>query len=330
MAITDISRDWGVAPSIVRVMTSDSLATITAPQYLTTQLANIEAIQHGVFQWVSGDVIAIVFNGGSGQFLYDSVNNTFVVNAFQTNTYNSYINNLNLIRGTTTTFSIIPGSARDSTNATDMIVNNELTINATVNGANGLDTGAFAANRFYAVFVIGNSSTANVAGLISLSPATPTLPAGFNVFRRLGYILTNSSTQIIPFIQTGSERVKRMWYLNNFSVLINGTATGATGVALSAAMPNFYTNMPLFSVYTNVTFSVELTPGAAGNAVALRPSGLGSNAFSIISGDAAGIVHIDSIDCPAGYNGNGTMSIDYAVSSGSSVNLFLVAYEDPL
>jgi hypothetical protein len=79
MAITDISRDWGVAPSIVRVTTTDDLATITTAQYLTTQLANIAAIQHGVFEWVTGDLVAISYNGGEGQFTYDPINNTFVL-----------------------------------------------------------------------------------------------------------------------------------------------------------------------------------------------------------------------------------------------------------
>lgn len=79
MAITDISRDWGVAPSIVRITTTDNLAAITAAGYLNTQVDEIEAIQHGEFQWTLTDIVAIVYRGGQGQFAYDPINNTFIL-----------------------------------------------------------------------------------------------------------------------------------------------------------------------------------------------------------------------------------------------------------
>jgi hypothetical protein len=78
MAITAISRDWGNDPCIVRVVTTDNLATIVAAGYLTAQAANIEAIQNGDFQWVADDYVLIAYNGGEGFFTYDGVNFTFV------------------------------------------------------------------------------------------------------------------------------------------------------------------------------------------------------------------------------------------------------------
>lgn len=81
MPITNISRDWGVSPSIVRITTTDNLATITTAGYLNTQVDEIESIQHGEFQWVPTDIVAIVFSGGQGQFAYDPINNTFVLDS---------------------------------------------------------------------------------------------------------------------------------------------------------------------------------------------------------------------------------------------------------
>lgn len=65
MAILAISRDWGVNPSIVRISTDDTLATITAPLYLMTQEANIQDINAGDFQWNDNDAILITYEGGS-------------------------------------------------------------------------------------------------------------------------------------------------------------------------------------------------------------------------------------------------------------------------
>jgi len=81
MAITAISRDWGVSPSIVRVTTTDDLAVIIAAGYVFGQEANIEAIQHGAFEWVAGDFIAIVYGDGQGFFTYDPTTGAFVAEA---------------------------------------------------------------------------------------------------------------------------------------------------------------------------------------------------------------------------------------------------------
>lgn len=81
MAITAISRDWGVNPAIVRVVTSDNLAAITTNGYLTAQADNIAALNNGAFEWVSTDSVLINYNGGEGFFTRDATNETFVAQA---------------------------------------------------------------------------------------------------------------------------------------------------------------------------------------------------------------------------------------------------------
>jgi len=78
MAITAISRDWGVSPSIVRVTATNTLAQITTAGYLTTEAANIEALQNGAFEWVEGDLVCINYSDGEGFFTRDADDNTFV------------------------------------------------------------------------------------------------------------------------------------------------------------------------------------------------------------------------------------------------------------
>jgi hypothetical protein len=81
MAITNIRRDWGVGPSIVRIVTTDNLATITTAGYLTAQEDEIRALNNGDFAWVDTDYVLISYNGGIGFFLRDAVNATFVAAA---------------------------------------------------------------------------------------------------------------------------------------------------------------------------------------------------------------------------------------------------------
>jgi hypothetical protein len=70
------------------------------------------------------------------------------------------------------------------------------TINITVVGANGIDTGTVTTNTLYAVYAITNASGSLSAGLISLSGTSPTLPAGYTQFRLIAWMKTNGSAQI--------------------------------------------------------------------------------------------------------------------------------------
>ena len=70
--ITDITRDWGTSgPNIVRVMTTDTLATAAGAGYVTAQAANISAANGGPFEWVVGDMVAIGASDGSEFFRFD-------------------------------------------------------------------------------------------------------------------------------------------------------------------------------------------------------------------------------------------------------------------
>lgn len=78
MAITNISRDWGDDPSIVRVITTDNLATITTAGYLTTQKFNIDSLNSGVFEWRTTDYVLISYSDGQGFFTRNIITETFV------------------------------------------------------------------------------------------------------------------------------------------------------------------------------------------------------------------------------------------------------------
>lgn len=74
MGIFSIGRDWGFTPSIVRISTTDTLATITTAGYLATQTEEIQAINGGAFEWAPTDFVLMFYsdNGGAwGFFTHD-------------------------------------------------------------------------------------------------------------------------------------------------------------------------------------------------------------------------------------------------------------------
>lgn len=114
------------------------------------------------------------------------------------------------------------------------------TIDDTVVGANGLDSGTLAANQKYAVHAITNDTGLLVGGLLSLSATAPTLPAGYTKFRRIGWIFIGAgpSKLIIQFFQQGDW----WWFVDpvQFSfAAINGTLSFATAVPPTSRLAAF-------------------------------------------------------------------------------------------
>lgn len=57
MAITSIRRDWNGEVDIVRMISSDSLATVAGAGYLTAQADNLASINNGTWTWESNDMV---------------------------------------------------------------------------------------------------------------------------------------------------------------------------------------------------------------------------------------------------------------------------------
>lgn len=111
----------------------------------------------------------------------------------------------------------------------DTIIQLESTviIDLTVSGKNGLDTGTELPNAWYYVFVILNPSTKEAAGLFSRS-LTPTLPAGFTMYKRVG-IIRNAWGAIRQFLQKGfgSDR-EYYWEDKSTNLLVVSGANNTT------------------------------------------------------------------------------------------------------
>jgi len=109
--------------------------------------------------------------------------------------------------GASTTMTVAAGEAADSTAAV------YLTLAASIGkttgawavgtGNGGLDTGTIANNTWYHFFLIRRPDTGVVDVLFSLSATSPTLPANYTQFRRIGSGRTNGSAQWTRFFQDG-------------------------------------------------------------------------------------------------------------------------------
>jgi hypothetical protein len=109
-----------------------------------------------------------------------------------------------------TKFGVAVGSARDSTNTTDLVLSAGITKSIASVWAAGTGNGcrdnasAYPINSYIHAFAIWNLSAPTVPDILTSQSATaPALPSGYTKFRRIGAMLTDASSNIRPFIQTG-------------------------------------------------------------------------------------------------------------------------------
>lgn len=116
--------------------------------------------------------------------------------------------------GSSSTFSVSVGEAADST-AADLLVLASAYSKTTAlwnvgSGNGGLDTGSISASTWYHVYLIKRLDTGVVDVCISLSATSPNLTSGnipnnYTLFRRIGSMKTNGSSQWTKFVQVGDQ-----------------------------------------------------------------------------------------------------------------------------
>lgn len=122
--------------------------------------------------------------------------------------------------------------------------NISVSINTAIVGLNGLDTGTLAASTWYSTWVISDGT--NVAGLISLSVTSPTLPTGYTYKARTGWARTDSTAKFpLSFIQFGRSIRYRIAAGSNVTSLplmvsgLQGNPASATPTLVTVAIGNF-------------------------------------------------------------------------------------------
>ena len=132
-----------------------------------------------------------------------------------------------------------------------------------------MDTGSEAASTWYAVHVIADSTEVETPkAMLSLSATAPTMPSGYDVFRRLGWVRNNSSSNFLRFDQNGAGGERFYHYdedRSDMKALTAGTAQSWTDIDLSSFIP------PTSRV-TYVSWTFDATNINAGCALAPKGS----------------------------------------------------------
>lgn len=161
--------------------------------------------------------------------------------------------------GSSTTMSVAPGQATDSTNAAIITLGssiNKTTAAWSVGTGNGcLDTGAIAINTWYHFFAIKRPDTGVVDVLCGTS-TTPGVPANYTLARRIGSGLTDASANWTAFSQVGDEFLWSAAVLN-----VNSTNPGTAAISSTLSVPT--------GVNVRAIVNQTLTTGAGGASACL-------------------------------------------------------------
>lgn len=161
--------------------------------------------------------------------------------------------------GSSTTMSVAPGQATDSTNAAIITLGssiNKTTAAWSAGTGNGcLDTGAIAINTWYHFFAIKRPDTGVVDVLCGTS-TTPGVPANYTLARRIGSGLTDASANWTAFSQVGDEFLWSAAVLN-----VNSTNPGTAAISSTLSVPT--------GVNVRAIVNQTLTTGAGGASACL-------------------------------------------------------------
>jgi hypothetical protein len=233
--------------------------------------------------------------------------------------YADIISTAPILWNSNTTIVLAPGQYRDSTNSVDIILPpNGVTIDQTVNGINGLDSGTLISTWYY-VYVVGDSTGyLPSGGVISTSGNAPTLPFSYDVYKLIGFVHTASSTlYFTKFYLCGTGNTKLFMHDSKVQVMNGGTSATFATVSLISGVPTY-------AVRKEVLLNYTFTPSSANNIFQIRPTG--SSATTVLTIQDPTNVWLGGEISVITNQFNGTPCIDYLVSSGASLTLDVLGF----
>lgn len=249
-----------------------------------------------------------------------------------------YLNGLQLslnVAFPDTRIDITRGAARNSNNVNDIVLQDNVTLRTDLNGLNALDTGVIEADTQYAVYVIGSSiALRSSLQSVVLYPAGtiiskkfsdgPYMPSGYDMYRRIGAILTDAAGSIVPFAQVGNDTRRTMRYGVGYPLLSTGNATDWTLVETNAAAG--YPIMPFLA--TNLYLSTSYTTTDLFDSFYLQPYGQPTDVYYTV-GSGVIINEKFSADVVTPSNANGSFA--YQVDdNAASLSIVFRGYDDLL
>jgi hypothetical protein len=183
---------------------------------------------------------ALTIAGVTHAFIRDDDGGTYQITPTQKPT--GYVENMVTSFTSVSQVTIGAGACRDRNDKTDLVLAAPVVVDITLAGAGGLDTGVEAANTFYYIHVIGDSTGVNpTVGILSTQQNIPTFPAGYDRNRRVGSVRNDAGSNFVNFVVYGSGLDRSVQYrdaITNHQTLTGGAATVVTAVNCTAHIPN--------------------------------------------------------------------------------------------
>lgn len=162
---------------------------------------------------------------------------------------------------------------KDSNSQPFLATSVSVAVDMATSGANGLDTGAEASSTWYYLWVIYNSASGTVAGLVSTSSTAPTMPAGYDYKALVGAVRNDGSSNFATMYQQDRE----VWL--NVTTIFTGK---------SPAAANTYESYQVGSG-ADVDLRTVIPPTAKRLRGNMGGTSTGSGTSIAIAGDASGL-----------------------------------------
>lgn len=218
-------------------------------------------------------------------------------------------------------------AAKDSRGARDIFWKGVLTARFAVSGPGGLQTGSVEApNTWYRVLVISDSTGTNPTAALLVPEGTAFSQAGYDIFRRLGYVRNDGASNLLKFGQVGDGNQRFMFYdepAGSLAALLNGNATVFTDVVLASWVP------PIGRCQVFLGLAFENVGGAGTDELLIRPKG--STVVAPAVRLAPGILLTSKQKQNLVMFANANQTIQYAVSAAAdSADIAVVGYYDEM
>lgn len=308
MPITSIQRDTNNNVSLVRMISTDSLATIDGTDYIAQQQENINTLNGGTWQWFITDMILCAAEDGNAffEFIDDSFTSLVIfgsigsgiINPGMTNQLPYYSTNGRVLSPLTnmanailaTNGSQVPGLTQTLPTAVQLNITSLGTIATGVWNGTGIAVpfGGTGASSFtaYSVLCAGTTSTGAFQNVSGVGTA--------------GQILTSNGAGLLPTWQNspGSGTVSpglqnQVAYYAANGTTVSGLTSIASGVLITSGLgvPSISQTLPS-AVQTNITALGTIATGVwNGTAVGAGFGGTGLSsitAHNLIIGNGTG------------------------------------------
>ncbi len=234
-----------------------------------------------------------------------------------------------------TTVVVSPGSCTASNNVNLIVLNAPITLNTSTKGAGGLDVGTLAANTFYGIYAISDStgflsSTVLLSASYLTIPAMPTLRNGsgefttYDTYRLIGFCLTDGSANLILQNIVGKSCDKTTLYATSITIYNQAFTSGFITKSLVNAIPQL--------AISQITCQSAVSSTAGGSTSTYwRPTGSTITDDSLlrsVGGNNGELIIEDTIvNLISGYDeDNHVPAIDYSMSAAGSSYLKLFSY----